>query len=108
MARKKQTTLKSDLNKAYKKGKRNVKKLGKTISKSAPGRTDPLRGIYKGAFKLAKSGARLAVMNPYVSTTLGIAGFLGGRTSRNYAKAPKVGSGRNLRNKKITDDGFGF
>ena len=47
-------------------------------------------------------------MNPYVSTTLGIASYLTGSTSRRYAKAPKVGTGRNLANKKITDDGFDF
>ena len=74
----------------------------KSLSKSIPGRNDPLKGVYKSAFNIAKSGARLAIMNPYVSTTLGIAGFLSGRTSRNYAKASKVGTGRNLANKKIT------
>jgi hypothetical protein len=105
---KKKTNLQSDLNNVYKAGKRNVKKMGKSLSKSIPGRSDPLKGVYKSAFRLAKSGARLAVMNPYVSTTLGIASYLTGSTSRRYAKAPKVGTGRNLANKKITDDGFDF
>ena len=105
---KKKTNLQSDLNNVYKAGKRNVKKMGKSLSKSIPGRNDPLKGVYKSAFRLAKSGARLAVMNPYVSTTLGIASYLSGSTSRRYAKAPKVGIGRDLSNKKITNDGFDF
>jgi hypothetical protein len=48
---KKKTNLQSDLNNVYKAGKRNVKKMGKSLSKSIPGRNDPLKGVYKSAFR---------------------------------------------------------
>ena len=105
---KKKSTLQTNLANVYNAGKDNVKKMGASLSKSIPGRNDPLKGVYKSAFRLAKSGARLAVMNPFVSTTLGIASYLSGSTSRRYAKAPKVGIGRDLSNKKITNGGFDF
>jgi len=105
---KKKSTLQTNLANVFNAGKDNVKKMGASLSQSIPGRNDPLKGVYKSAFRLAKSGARLAVMNPFVSTTLGIAGYLSGSTSRRYAKAPKVGIGRDLSNKKITNDGFDF
>jgi hypothetical protein len=77
----------------YQKAKVNVKNIAKRI----PGEYKFLGKVGKQLGKVGK----FAVKNPISAAAIGIGAYALGAKSRRYAKAPKVGEGRDLNTRLI-------
>ena len=76
---------------------RQIKGIGKKVVKKIPGEFKFLGKVAKGAGKVA--GA--AIKNPLTTAAIAGTAYAMGASSRRYAKAPKVGEGRDLDSRLI-------
>jgi hypothetical protein len=72
---------------------KQIKGVGKKIVKKVPKQYKLFGKVAKGTGKILKS----AIKNPLTTAAVLTTGYIAGGSSRRYAKSPKVGEGRDLR-----------